>query len=66
MGVAITPAENSIVSILGGSNDVPVKECTEGVGWFMQHAGMYKVVGSEKLRNEVQERIQSAWKVYSR
>ena len=36
------------------------------VGWFMQHAGMYKVVGPEKLRNEVQERIQSAWKVYSR
>lgn len=56
----------ALSSILGGSNDVPVKECTEGVGLFMQHAGMYKVVGPEKLRNEVQERIQSAWKVYSR
>ena len=23
------------------------------VGWFMQHAGMYKVVGPEQLRDEV-------------
>lgn len=34
------------------------------VGWFMQHAGMYKVIGPEKLRTEVLEKINVAMKYY--
>ena len=34
------------------------------VGWFMQHAGMYKVIGPEKLKNEVLGKINMAMKFY--
>lgn len=34
------------------------------VGWFMQHAGMYKIIGPEKLRDEVCRELNLAKKVY--
>lgn len=34
------------------------------VGWFMQHAGMYKVIGPEKLMNEVYRKLNFALKAY--
>jgi len=36
------------------------------VGWFMQHAGMYKVIGPEKLRAEVQDVLNRALNIYSK
>lgn len=34
------------------------------VGWFMQHAGMYKVVGPEQLRDEVAIKLKQAVNLY--
>ena len=34
------------------------------VGWFMQHAGMYKVIGPERLREEVNTNLNLAQKIY--
>lgn len=36
------------------------------VGWFMQHAGMYKVIEPEKLRAEVQDVLKRALNIYSK